>query len=127
LLSTLPLLFFPDADHHEMATADIDIVSAKLANLLVRARATLAKRVTFDIIAVSCDSFDEATNVKIGRGTGSHLEKFKQLRILCQEQNDGKQNDASEDNAPYLSRHDRLRRLISNRWTQDVIFLELLA
>ncbi|CZS92393.1 related to Radical S-adenosyl methionine domain-containing protein 2 [Rhynchosporium agropyri] len=37
-----------------------------------------------DIIAVSCDSFDERTNVKIGRGTGSHLEKFKQLRILCQ-------------------------------------------
>ncbi|CZT08642.1 related to Radical S-adenosyl methionine domain-containing protein 2 [Rhynchosporium agropyri] len=34
---------------------------------------------------VSCDSFDEATNVKIGRGTGSHLEKFKQLRLLCQE------------------------------------------
>ena len=36
-----------------------------------------------DIMAVSCDSFDEATNVKIGRGTGQHLEKFKQLSQLC--------------------------------------------
>jgi radical S-adenosyl methionine domain-containing protein 2 len=26
-----------------------------------------------DIMAVSCDSFNEATNVKIGRGTGKHL------------------------------------------------------
>lgn len=38
-----------------------------------------------DIIAVSCDSFNEETNVKIGRGKGSHLEKFRQLRIDCQE------------------------------------------
>lgn len=30
-----------------------------------------------DIMAVSCDSFDEKTNVEIGRGTGKHLEKFK--------------------------------------------------
>jgi radical S-adenosyl methionine domain-containing protein 2 len=26
-----------------------------------------------DIMAISCDSFNEATNVKIGRGTGKHL------------------------------------------------------
>ncbi|TEY35473.1 hypothetical protein BOTCAL_0590g00050 [Botryotinia calthae] len=38
-----------------------------------------------DIIAVSCDSFDEATNVKIGRGKGAHLAKFTQLRTICQE------------------------------------------
>ena len=38
-----------------------------------------------DIIAVSCDSFDEATNVKIGRGRGCHLQKFRKLRISCQE------------------------------------------
>lgn len=36
-----------------------------------------------DIMAVSCDSFDEETNKKIGRGTGKHLEKFKQLSRLC--------------------------------------------
>ena len=37
-----------------------------------------------DIMAVSCDSFDEATNVKIGRGKGRHLEKFKELAALCE-------------------------------------------
>ena len=38
-----------------------------------------------DIMAVSCDSFDEATNIKIGRGTGKHVQKFKQLAELCEE------------------------------------------
>lgn len=38
-----------------------------------------------DIMAVSCDSFDEATNVKIGRGQGKHLEKFTRLAGLCGE------------------------------------------
>ncbi|KAA6412686.1 MAG: IFN-inducible and antiviral [Lasallia pustulata] len=38
-----------------------------------------------DIMAVSCDSFDETTNVKIGRGTGSHLKKFQQLCRTCKE------------------------------------------
>ncbi|KAI9736469.1 MAG: hypothetical protein M1818_006203 [Claussenomyces sp. TS43310] len=37
-----------------------------------------------DIMAVSCDSFDEATNVRIGRGKGAHLATFTQLRALCQ-------------------------------------------
>jgi radical S-adenosyl methionine domain-containing protein 2 len=36
-----------------------------------------------DILAVSCDSFNEATNIKIGRGKGNHLECFKMLRELC--------------------------------------------
>ena len=38
-----------------------------------------------DIMAVSCDSFDEATNVKIGRGKGQHLEKFKELSRMCKD------------------------------------------
>ena len=28
-----------------------------------------------DILAISCDSFDEETNKKIGRGNGKHLQK----------------------------------------------------
>jgi hypothetical protein len=28
-----------------------------------------------DILAISCDSFDEDTNVKIGRGNGKHIPK----------------------------------------------------
>jgi len=38
-----------------------------------------------DIMAVSCDSFNEDTNVKIGRGTGKHLEKFKELSKMCKD------------------------------------------
>ncbi|KAI9858942.1 MAG: hypothetical protein M1813_007244 [Trichoglossum hirsutum] len=36
-----------------------------------------------DIIAVSCDSFREETNVRIGRGTGAHLETVIRLSQLC--------------------------------------------
>ena len=38
-----------------------------------------------DIMAVSCDSFDESTNVKIGRGSGGHLRKFRRLAEMCEE------------------------------------------
>ncbi|KAL8661078.1 MAG: hypothetical protein Q9202_005951 [Teloschistes flavicans] len=38
---------------------------------------------SLDIMAVSCDSFDEATNVQIGRGRGEHLKTFIQLSRLC--------------------------------------------
>ncbi|KAL8816412.1 MAG: hypothetical protein Q9223_004570 [Gallowayella weberi] len=36
-----------------------------------------------DIMAVSCDSFDEQTNMMIGRGKGSHLDTFVKLSELC--------------------------------------------
>lgn len=39
-----------------------------------------------DIIAVSCDSFNEETNVEIGRGKGSHLEKLEELRTMCRKE-----------------------------------------
>lgn len=38
-----------------------------------------------DILAVSCDSFNEATNIRIGRGTGEHIAKLKVLSHLCRE------------------------------------------
>ena len=37
-----------------------------------------------DIIAVSCDSFREETNIKIGRGKGSQLQNVVQFLQLCQ-------------------------------------------
>ncbi|KAL8657749.1 MAG: hypothetical protein Q9226_001621 [Calogaya cf. arnoldii] len=40
-----------------------------------------------DIMAVSCDSFDEKTNMMIGRGKGNHLETFVKLSELCREYN----------------------------------------
>jgi radical S-adenosyl methionine domain-containing protein 2 len=38
-----------------------------------------------DIMAVSCDSFDETTNVKIGRGTGNHVQHLQRLSVLCRQ------------------------------------------
>ena len=35
-------------------------------------------------MAVSCDSFDEATDIKIGRGSDKHLEQPKQLASMCE-------------------------------------------
>lgn len=38
-----------------------------------------------DILAVSCDSFHEDTNVKIGRGKGEHIKNLIPLKQLCVE------------------------------------------
>lgn len=38
-----------------------------------------------DILAISVDSFDEATNIKIGRGRGRHLEKLSKISDWCAE------------------------------------------
>ncbi|KAL8856013.1 MAG: hypothetical protein Q9178_007384 [Gyalolechia marmorata] len=40
-----------------------------------------------DIMAVSCDSFDENTNMMIGRGKGTHLKTFVTLSELCRKHN----------------------------------------
>lgn len=36
-----------------------------------------------DVMGVSCDSFDEATNELIGRGTGKNVEQLFQIREWC--------------------------------------------
>lgn len=38
-----------------------------------------------DILAISVDSFDESTNIKIGRGKGRHLEKMTKISGWCEE------------------------------------------
>ncbi|TFA99677.1 Radical S-adenosyl methionine domain-containing protein 2 [Trichoderma ghanense] len=40
-----------------------------------------------DILAISCDSFDEATNIKIGRGSGNQVEKLYEIAFWCQKYN----------------------------------------
>ena len=40
-----------------------------------------------DIMAVSWDSFDDTTNVKIGRGTSNHVRTFMDLCEMCKEYN----------------------------------------
>ena len=36
-----------------------------------------------DILAVSCDSFDEATNIKIGRGSGNQVQTLYKIAFWC--------------------------------------------
>lgn len=36
-----------------------------------------------DILAISCDSFHEATNVLIGRGRGEHVKQLESIRQWC--------------------------------------------
>lgn len=38
-----------------------------------------------DILAISCDSFDEATNIKIGRGSGDNVTQLFRIRDWCRE------------------------------------------
>ncbi|EGP90894.1 uncharacterized protein MYCGRDRAFT_51997 [Zymoseptoria tritici IPO323] len=38
-----------------------------------------------DVLGVSCDSFDEATNLKIGRGTGENVKTLFKIREWCRE------------------------------------------
>lgn len=38
-----------------------------------------------DILAVSCDSFNEATNIKIGRGSGNQIPQLYRIAAWCKE------------------------------------------
>ncbi|PGH00002.1 hypothetical protein AJ80_09239 [Polytolypa hystricis UAMH7299] len=38
-----------------------------------------------DIIAVSCDSFNEQTNIEIGRGTGDNVQQLRRIKTWCQQ------------------------------------------
>ncbi|KAL1872423.1 hypothetical protein Daus18300_004394 [Diaporthe australafricana] len=38
-----------------------------------------------DILAISCDSFDEATNIEIGRGSGDNVKQLFLIRDWCRE------------------------------------------
>ncbi len=40
-----------------------------------------------DILGVSCDSFVESVNIKIGRGAGKHVDSLFRVRNLCYEYN----------------------------------------
>ena len=40
-----------------------------------------------DVLAVSCDSFDEQTNIRIGRGDGNNVQKLFRIRDWCRKYN----------------------------------------
>ncbi|CAE7235272.1 Rsad2 [Symbiodinium sp. CCMP2592] len=70
-----------------------------------------------DILAISCDSFQEEINLKIGRGKGSHLQQLEQIRQWCEEA-DIKFKVNTVVNAMNINEDmgDMIRRLNPVRW-----------
>lgn len=64
----------------DLALESVSIVTngSKLTDTFMSANAKY-----IDIIAVSVDSFDERTNVQIGRGAGNHLQNVTKVANLC--------------------------------------------
>lgn len=66
-------------------TLKLESVSIVSNGSLIK-KAWLAKHSKYiDILAVSCDSFDEETNIKIGRGSGDNVTQLFRLRDWCAE------------------------------------------
>lgn len=67
-------------------------VDLKLESVSIISNGTLTKKDWLDryggyvdVLGISCDSFNEATNEAIGRGTGSNVQKLFQIRDWCRE------------------------------------------
>lgn len=75
--------FFGQLAKYCKETLDIESVSIVTNGSKVTSKWLTEYGRYIDIMAVSCDSFNEATNVKIGRGKGGHLAKFKQVCQMC--------------------------------------------
>ncbi|KAM0254372.1 hypothetical protein ACHAQJ_006841 [Trichoderma viride] len=68
-------------------TLDLESVSIVTNGSLVKEAFLREHGHNIDILAVSCDSFDEATNIKIGRGSGNLVEKLYEIAAWCQKYN----------------------------------------
>lgn len=75
--------FIGELAKHCKADLHIESVSIVTNGSLVKPNFFDSYGQYIDIIAISCDSFNEATNVKIGRGTGKHLHHLQALSKLC--------------------------------------------
>jgi radical S-adenosyl methionine domain-containing protein 2 len=66
---------------------DLQLESVSIVTNSSRVKQSFLERhgSNIDIIAVSCDSFIEATNVKIGRGKGQHIQKLYKIRYWSKE------------------------------------------
>ncbi|EGR47368.1 uncharacterized protein TRIREDRAFT_64288 [Trichoderma reesei QM6a] len=65
-------------------TLQIESVSIVSNGSLIKERFLQKHGHNIDILAISCDSFDEATNVKIGRGSGNQVKKLYEIASWCQ-------------------------------------------
>ena len=66
----------------ELKLESVSIVSngSKITESWIKAHAA-----NLDILAISCDSFDEGTNIKIGRGNGTHIAQLYRVADWCRE------------------------------------------
>lgn len=66
----------------DLKVESVSIVSngSKITEGWIRAHAA-----NLDILAISCDSFDETTNIKIGRGKGTHISQLFRVAGWCRE------------------------------------------
>ncbi|KAH6605542.1 hypothetical protein Trco_004695 [Trichoderma cornu-damae] len=69
------------------STLELESISIVTNGSLVKEAFLREHGCSIDILAVSCDSFDEATNMKIGRGSGSQVEKLYEIASWCQKYN----------------------------------------
>ena len=70
-----------------------------------------------DIIAISCDSFNEETNMKIGRGKGAHINQLYQIKEWCHEFEVGfKINSVINAHNVHEDMSEALARLQPMRW-----------
>ncbi|UKZ76773.1 hypothetical protein TrVFT333_004483 [Trichoderma virens FT-333] len=65
-------------------TLQLESVSIVTNGSLVKEQFLQKHGRNIDILAVSCDSFNEATNIKIGRGSGDNVQKLYEIASWCQ-------------------------------------------
>ncbi|KAL6353666.1 hypothetical protein LRP88_12979 [Fusarium phalaenopsidis] len=64
-------------------TLRLESVSIVTNGSLVKERFLREHGHSIDILAVSCDSFDEATNIEIGRGSGDNVSQLYKIAAWC--------------------------------------------
>lgn len=66
----------------ELQLESVSIVSngSKITESWIKAHAA-----NLDILAISCDSFNESTNIQIGRGDGTHITQLYRVADWCRE------------------------------------------
>src|SRR5256885_6736905 len=63
----------------------LESVSIVTNGSLVTEKFLLEHGKNIDILAVSCDSFHEETNIRIGRGSGNQVQKLYQIASWCRQ------------------------------------------
>lgn len=88
-LARLPLLDSSNLRCHRYSKEELHLESVSIVTngSLVQEDWLEAYAPYLDIMAVSCDSFNESTNASIGRGKGGHLSTFTNLSQLCRKYN----------------------------------------